>query len=62
MPSSVMRTTANVCCSLTADLQLKQFVLNVPGTDVMLNIDEMIRLERTLSQFLLQNDNDDGEP
>ena len=34
----------------------------VPGADVMLIIDEMIRLERTLSQFLLQNDNDDGEP
>lgn len=34
----------------------------VPEADVMLIIDEMIWLERTLSQLLLQNDNDDGEP
>ena len=55
-------TILNFRSSLSADLQRHVFVCCVPGADVMLIIDEIIRLERTLSQFLLQNDNDDGEP
>lgn len=62
IPSGVGAIIVKLDSQLIADRGCPDYVNFVPEADVMLIIDEMIWLERTLSQLLLQNDNDDGEP
>jgi branched-subunit amino acid permease len=58
----IVVANVNFRSSLRTDLLLSELVRAVPAADVMLINDEMIRLDVTFSQFLLQNDNDNWEP